>query len=103
MALAEDAVRLALLQATEPLGAQDLCDAAAGTDQGMPLSNRSLDPARPRLLTLGEIVTTRGAGRRHPRLHALQPASVALRRVLSGTGVSVRVDLGVRRSIKKKK
>ncbi len=73
MARAEDAVRLALLQATEPLRAQDLCDLAAGTDQGMPLSNRSLDQARQRLVTLGEITTSRGTGRGTPLLHALNP------------------------------
>src|SRR3546814_12093528 len=56
MARAEDAVRLALLQAPEPLRAPDLCDAAAGTDQGVPLSNRTPDPARHAPLTLGESV-----------------------------------------------
>src|SRR3546814_6676965 len=34
MTRAEDAIRLALLQATEPLRAQDLCDAAGANDQG---------------------------------------------------------------------
>lgn len=73
MGRAEDAVRLALLQASEPLRAQELCDLAAETEQGMPMSNRSLDQARQRLITLGEIVTTRGAGRGNPLLHALNP------------------------------
>lgn len=70
---AEDAIRLALLQATEPLRAQELCDLAGETEQGQPLSNRSLDLARQRLVTVGEIVTTRGTGRGTPLLHALNP------------------------------
>ena len=73
MGRAEDAVRLALFQASEPLRAQELCDLAAETEQGMPMSNRSLDQARQRLITLGEIVTTRGAGRGNPLLHAINP------------------------------
>lgn len=73
MGRAEDAIRLALLQATEPLRAQDLCDAAGETDQGRPISNRGLDQARQRLITLGEITTTRGTGRGTPLLHALNP------------------------------
>jgi hypothetical protein len=70
---AEDAIRLALLQATEPLRAQELCDSAGGTEQGRPLSNRSLDQARQRLVAVGEIVTSRGTGRGTPLLHALNP------------------------------
>lgn len=70
---AEDAIRLALLEATEPLRAQELCDLAGETEQGMPLSNRSLDQARQRLITLGEIRTTRGTGRGTPLLHSLNP------------------------------
>lgn len=70
---AEDAIRLALLQASEPLRAQELCDRAGETEQGQPMSNRSLDAARQRLVTVGEIVTTRGAGRGNPLLHALNP------------------------------
>jgi bifunctional DNA primase/polymerase-like protein/AAA domain-containing protein len=70
---AEDAIRLALLQASEPLRAQELCDLAGETEQGQPMSNRSLDAARQRLVTVGEIVTTRGTGRGTPLLHALNP------------------------------
>jgi len=70
---AEDAVRLALLQAREPLRSQELCDLAGETEQGRPLSNRSLDQARQRLVTVGEIVTSRGTGRGTPLLHALNP------------------------------
>lgn len=70
---AEDAIRLALLQATDPLRAQELCDRAGETEQGQPMSNRALDAARQRLVTVGEIVTTRGTGRGTPLLHALNP------------------------------
>lgn len=73
MGRAEDAIRLALMEATEPLRAQELCDLAGQTDLGGPLSNRALDQARQRLVTLGEIQTTRGTGRGTPLLHALNP------------------------------
>lgn len=73
MSRAEDAVRLALLDATEPLRAQELCDLAGETEQGRPLSNRAIDQARQRLITLGEITTTRGASRGNPLLHAHNP------------------------------
>lgn len=73
MGRAEDAIRLALMEATEPLRAQELCDLAGETDLGGPLSNRALDQARQRLVTLGEITTTRGTGRGTPLLHALNP------------------------------
>lgn len=73
MGRAEDAIRLALMEATEPLRAQELCDLAGETEQGGPLSNRALDQARQRLVTLGEIQTTRGTGRGTPLLHALNP------------------------------
>ena len=73
MGRSEDAIRLALLQALEPLRAQELCDLAGETDIGRPMSNRSLDQARQRLITLGEIATSRGTGRGTPLLHALNP------------------------------
>jgi len=73
MGRAEDAIRLALLEAVEPLRAQELCDLAGETDLGRPLSNRSLDQARQRLITLGEILTTRGTGRGTPLLHQRDP------------------------------
>lgn len=73
MGRAEDAIRLALMEAPAPLRAQELCDLAGETDQGRPLSNRSLDQARQRLITLGEIETTRGTGRGTPLLHAINP------------------------------
>jgi len=73
MNAADEAIRDALRIATEPLRAQELCDAAGALPAGRGISNRALDQARQRLVTLGEIMTTRGTGRGSPLLHALDP------------------------------
>lgn len=75
---ADDAIRTALTDATEPLRSQDLVHAAGMSPPGQGLSNRALDQARQRLVDSGELLVTRGSGRGNPMLHALNPGYVPL-------------------------